>query len=202
MAHKPIHHLPADGSTRNNYESDLDPANPQAYVPVATLTLRLRVHLNFVSSHSKFLGPVIKVHGKLYAQDGNGWLFPIVDWNNRTIGKFQKRFLNHATHVWNRRFVATTHVTPLGGFGFVVGTKDGEEAFRVFLDLHLADAANLTERVRRLWPANCHFHQGPIRKDDVGRHLVFAGDLRAKCAQPVEHRSVGIGERNVRLFLG
>lgn len=73
----------------------------------AWLTLQLKVKLNFADSNNR-TPHIRKIGGKYYAQDLNGWLFPVLDWpvNFQTI--FRNGYKQHAEKVWNYQFLLIT----------------------------------------------------------------------------------------------
>jgi hypothetical protein len=99
--------IPADGTALDNYDSFLELPNGRDVKQNAWLTLRLKVKLNFVSSTTKGLESLVVRggDGKTYARDADGWLFPILDWDNSSIAAFQSGYVKHAQEVWNYKFL-------------------------------------------------------------------------------------------------
>jgi hypothetical protein len=98
----------------NTYDSLLELAKGNDPTRNATLTLQLRVELNFVDSKRAPKGPgnsgrrVLGSDGKWYAQDAEGWRFPLLDWSRAFKEKFRKGFQKKAEKVWNQQFLLLT----------------------------------------------------------------------------------------------
>jgi hypothetical protein len=98
----------------DRYDSILEVPSGRNPDQNAWLTLKLRVELNFVDSTHPAKGPrkndllVQQKDGKWYAKDGDGWLFPILDWSTSVKEKFKKDFVKKAEKVWNWQFVLLT----------------------------------------------------------------------------------------------
>jgi hypothetical protein len=69
----------------------------------ATLTLVLRVNLNFADGTNKTTR-IVTLGGTNYAADYDGWLFPILAWTNDTKKRYRGAFVTHGESVWNGRF--------------------------------------------------------------------------------------------------
>jgi hypothetical protein len=97
----------ANGSKLDNYDSFLELPNGRDVTQNAWLTLKLKVKLNFVSTTTKGLEDLVVrgEDGNTYAKDSDGWLFPLLDWDNSRIDDFQKWYVKHAEEVWNYKFL-------------------------------------------------------------------------------------------------
>lgn len=98
------------------YRSDLRTQN-------AWLTLKMRLHVNFVDSTNPTFyevksggvqpktGPrylVQKIGTQFFAPDHDGWLFPIHPWPEVQKALFQRHLIRHVAQVWNYQFVLQT----------------------------------------------------------------------------------------------
>ena len=73
----------------------------------AWLTVQLNVKLKFIDGRNPG-GNTVKVDGKWYAKDWNGYLFPLIDWGDFYRKKFLDKFQGHAQKVWNWQFLLVT----------------------------------------------------------------------------------------------
>jgi hypothetical protein len=115
------------GSPYNTYDSLLEIPNGRDPNQNAWLWLQLRVKLNFVDSKNPLAGRTVNQGGKWFARDFDGYLFPMLDWPDFLIARFQREFAKVAEKTWNWQFVLQTPKTyseldyqSFGGIGYVV----------------------------------------------------------------------------------
>src|SRR5215813_15531749 len=92
----------------NTFDSILEIPNGTNPNQNAWLTLQLRVKLNFVDSRNPLPGLTVFQGGKWYAQDTDGYLFPLLDWPPHLIARFQREYAQRAEKTWNWQCVLTT----------------------------------------------------------------------------------------------
>jgi hypothetical protein len=91
----------------DGYESLLETPSGRDPRQNAWLTINLNVKLKFIDGRNPG-GNTVKVDGKWYAKDYNGYLFPLIDWGDFYRKKFLDKFKTHAEKVWNWQFLLKT----------------------------------------------------------------------------------------------
>jgi hypothetical protein len=91
----------------NKYDTLLELPSGQDPKQNAWLTIRLNVKLNFIDSRNPGTN-TIQDGGKLYAKDGDDYLYPLINWGDFYRDKFIKQFKAHAEKVWNWQFLLVT----------------------------------------------------------------------------------------------
>jgi len=92
----------------NKYDSLLEIPSGKDPKQNAWLTLQLRVKLNFIDSRNPGSNATRAADGKFYAEDADGYLYPLIDWGDFYRDKFVKQFQTHAEKVWNWQFLLVT----------------------------------------------------------------------------------------------
>lgn len=89
------------------FDSELHKPDETQLRQNATLTLRLKLHLNFADKSNPVAGRTQMMQGKYCARDLDGYWFPIRYWDNESRAHFRKAFEQFAK-VWNERFILIT----------------------------------------------------------------------------------------------
>jgi hypothetical protein len=91
----------------NTYDSFLATPSGADVNQNAWLILQLRVKLNFVDWKNP--SPrIVNQGGKSFARDGDGYLFPALDWPPHLVKRFQDEFVRVAEKTWNWQFTLKT----------------------------------------------------------------------------------------------
>jgi hypothetical protein len=91
----------------NGYDTLLEVPSGTDPKQNAWLTIRLNVKLKFIDGRNPG-GNTVKVDGKWYAKDWDGYLYPLLDWGDFYRKKFLDKFKSHAEKVWNWQFLLVT----------------------------------------------------------------------------------------------
>jgi hypothetical protein len=91
------------------FDSELKLPGGRDWSENVELTLKLRIHFNFVDpTQAVAMGSGVVNHGKTFVPDASGWLFPVLPWSGPEKKRYSSYIQQHGQQFWDDRFCLMT----------------------------------------------------------------------------------------------